>query len=192
MGSLAVRGLGSLLDGKEFHRGGTSMESQHSSTEMKRTERCMEGPPACEPWRGQAGWGQCQPVARHAIGFGSITWLPRPLLLCQWQSNVLRRNEMMHGVRPQPPFREWNAGRLREVFLAAMYPCPHERKLGSPARGKVWPVSSPRSSHALQPPRWVRWKGPCIRGRSLPLRSWKHDVQLSGSLMYRSCMLKGQ
>lgn len=145
-----LKGLHSLLS---FHIGNhtradeSSRGAQEEDCRMEEEGTLPGGPLLRFSWRTRGPEipsMQAISALLHGQGTDALGWLtcgPVCPSSCDShvQSNMLRLNEIMHGVRPQPPFREWNAGRLREVFLSPMYPCPYERKLGSPERGKVCP-----------------------------------------------------
>ncbi|CAI5504228.1 unnamed protein product [Closterium sp. Naga37s-1] len=55
-----------------------------------------------------------------------------------YQMHLAQRNEMMGGSRPKPPFRGWNAGKVKEVFLSPMYPCRRQQKLARKGEAAWW------------------------------------------------------
>ncbi|GJP51563.1 hypothetical protein CLOM_g10724 [Closterium sp. NIES-68] len=55
-----------------------------------------------------------------------------------YQMHVAQRSEMMGGSRPKPPYRGWNAGKVKEVFLSPMYPCRRQQKLARRGEAAWW------------------------------------------------------
>lgn len=55
-----------------------------------------------------------------------------------YQMHLAKRSELMGGRNPTPPYRGWNAGKVKEILLAPTYPCRRQQRLSKRGDASRW------------------------------------------------------